>query len=177
MPNWEGRIYSEKKKTLKENVTIARLHQNKCFHHHGVILHELVSTKGSVRTHYLLHSYDAPTQHFNYSFKTGYKPTSSCRYFTFQLLRNSPDSNASIWNAKREKSVENHQNVSSIFENTGFAIKYVLYCVIYGWVENLHWWFVYARIICSLIWRPLFRITWYFWTSFKSFGAFSLMFS
>ena len=104
------------KKTLKTDVAIARLHQNKCFHHHGVILHELVSTKASVRTLYLLHTYDAPTQHFNYSFKTGYKPTSSCRYFIFQLLRNSPDSNASIWNAKREKSVENHQNVSSILQ-------------------------------------------------------------
>ena len=93
------------KKTLKTNVAIARL------------LHELVSTKASVRTHCLLHTYDAPTQH---SFKTGYKPTSSCRYFTFQLLsrRNSPDNNASVWNAKRDKSVENHQKVSSIIENT-----------------------------------------------------------
>ena len=88
-----------------------------------------------------------------YSFKAGNKPTSPCRCFTFQLLsrRNSPDSNASICNAKRDKSVENHQKVSCIIENTVFVIKYVLYCVIYGWVENLHWWFVFARRIRSLI--------------------------
>jgi len=35
-----------------------------------------------------------------------------------------------VWNVKRDKSVEN-QKVSCIIENKGFAIKYVLYCVIY----------------------------------------------
>ena len=36
-----------------------------------------------------------------------------------------------VWNVKRDKKVEN-QKVSCIIENVGFAIKYVLYCVIYG---------------------------------------------
>ena len=36
-----------------------------------------------------------------------------------------------LWNAKRDKSVEN-EKVSCIIENIGFAIKYVLYCVTYG---------------------------------------------
>ena len=34
------------------------------------------------------------------------------------------------WDANRDKSVEN-QKLSCIIENIGFAIKYVLYCVIY----------------------------------------------
>lgn len=35
-----------------------------------------------------------------------------------------------IWNAKRDKSVEN-QKESCIIENISFVIKYVLYCAIY----------------------------------------------
>ena len=38
---------------------------------------------------------------------------------------------STIWNAKRDESVEK-QNLSCIIEYIGFTIKYMLYCVIYG---------------------------------------------
>ena len=159
----QGRIYSEKKNIENRRCYSTPSPEQIFSSSWHVILHELVTTKASVRTHCLLLIYDAPTQHLHDSFKAGNKPTSPCRCFTFQLLswRNSPDKNASIWNAKRGKSVENHQKVSCIIENTGFAIKYVLYCVIYGWVENLHWWFLYARRIRSLILKTFIYFTLY----------------
>ena len=36
---------------------------------------------------------------------------------------------SSLWNAKRDESVEN-QKVSCNIENIGFAIKYVLHCAV-----------------------------------------------
>ena len=45
-----------------------------------------------------------------------------------------------MWNAKRDKSVEN-QKVSCIIENRGFAIKYVLYCVMDKKLRTYNlWW-------------------------------------
>ena len=128
----EGQIYSDKN-IVNRRCYSTPLPEQIFSSSWYVILHELVTTKASVRTHCPLHTYDAPTQHFTVLRRVTNQPL-HVDVLLLQLLsrRNSPDNNASIWNIKRDKNVENHRKVSCIIENTGFAIKYVLYCVIYG---------------------------------------------